>query len=121
MKQPLAFRVRPTSLEDVLGQQHILGKDKFITNMLSKNTICSMILYGKPGTGKTTIATIIASKLNIKYKLLNAVTCSKKDIEAALFEATFNDSYILIIDEVHRLNKIFKIFYYLTLKMELLF
>ena len=105
MKQPLAFRVRPTSLEDVLGQQHILGKDKFITNMLSKNTICSMILHGKPGTGKTTIATIIASKLNIKYKLLNAVTCSKKDIEAALFEATFNDSYILIIDEVHRLNK----------------
>jgi len=105
MKQPLAYRVRPTSLDDVLGQQHILGKDKFITNMLSKNTICSMILYGKPGTGKTTIATIIASTLNIKYKLLNAVTCSKKDIEAALFEATFNDSYILIIDEVHRLNK----------------
>lgn len=105
MKEPLAFRMRPTNLEDVLGQNHILGKDKFITNMLSNNTICSMILYGKPGTGKTTIATIIANSLNIKFKLLNAVTCAKKDIEAAIFEASLNSSYILIIDEVHRLNK----------------
>ena len=105
MKEPLAFRMRPTKLEEVLGQDHILGKDKFISNMLSNNTICSMILYGKPGTGKTTIATIIANSLNIKFKLLNAVTCAKKDIEAAIFEASLNDSYILIIDEVHRLNK----------------
>ena len=105
MKEPLAFRMRPTKLEEVLGQDHILGKDKFISNMLSNNTICSMILYGKPGTGKTTIAKIIANSLNIKFKLLNAVTCAKKDIEAAIFEASLNDSYILIIDEVHRLNK----------------
>lgn len=105
MKEPLAYRVRPTKLDDVLGQEHILGKDKFMSNMLNNNTICSMILYGKPGTGKTTIATIIASTLNIKYKLLNAVICNKKDIEAAIFEANLNDSYILIIDEVHRLNK----------------
>ena len=76
MKEPLAFRVRPSNIIDVLGQDHILGKDKFISNMINNNTICSMILYGKPGTGKTTIATIIASTLNIKYKLLNAVTCS---------------------------------------------
>ena len=105
MKEPLAFRVRPTNIIDVLGQDHILGKDKFISNMINNNTICSMILYGKPGTGKTTIATIIASTLNIKYKLLNAVTCSKKDIEAAIFEASLNESFMLIIDEVHRLNK----------------
>ena len=105
MKEPLAFRMRPTKLEDVLGQEHILGKDKFIQNMLDNNTICSMILYGKPGTGKTTIATIIANSLNIKFKLLNAVTCAKKDIEAAIFEASLNEAYILIIDEVHRLNK----------------
>lgn len=105
MKEPLAFRVRPETLDDVLGQNHILGKDKFITNMINNNTICSMILYGKPGTGKTTIATIIANTLNIKFKLLNAVTCSKKDIEAAIFEASLNDSFMLIIDEVHRLNK----------------
>ena len=68
-KEPLAFRMRPTKLEEVLGQDHILGKDKFISNMLSNNTICSMILYGKPGTGKTTIAKIIANSLNIKFKL----------------------------------------------------
>lgn len=105
MKEPLAYRVRPTKLDDVLGQSHILGQDKFITNMINNNTICSMILYGKPGTGKTTIATIIANTLNIKYKLLNAVICSKKDIESAIFEARLYDSFMLIIDEVHRLNK----------------
>ena len=105
MKEPLAFRVRPSKLSDVLGQDHILGKDKFMSNMLNNNTICSMILYGKPGTGKTTIATIIANTLNIKYKILNAVICSKKDIESAIFEASLNESFILIIDEVHRLNK----------------
>lgn len=105
MKEPLAYRIRPTSLNDVLGQQHILGEDKFITNMLNNNTICSMILYGQPGTGKTTIAIVIANTLKIKYKMLNAVIASKKDIEGALFEASLYDSYILIIDEVHRLNK----------------
>lgn len=105
MKEPLAYRVRPTKLSDVLGQEHILGKDKFIYNMLNNDTICSMILYGLPGTGKTTIAMLIANNLNIKYTLLNAVTCSKKDIEAAIFEASLHEAYILIIDEVHRLNK----------------
>lgn len=105
MKEPLAFRMRPESLNDVLGQNHILGEGKFINNMLANNTICSMILYGKPGTGKTTIATIISKTLSIKYKLLNAVTCSKKDIESAIFEANLNEAFILIIDEVHRLNK----------------
>ena len=64
--KPLAHRVRPKTLDEFVGQEHILGKDKFMSNMLNNNTICSMILYGKPGTGKTTIATIIASTLNIK-------------------------------------------------------
>ncbi len=105
MKEPLAYRVRPTQLEDVLGQSHILGKDRFITNMLNSNVLCSMIFYGQPGTGKTTIATIIANTLKIKYTMLNAVICSKKDIEAAIFEASLHESFILIIDEVHRLNK----------------
>ena len=106
MNQPLAYRIRPTKIEDILGQEHILGKNKFVSNMLENNTICSMIFYGKPGTGKTTIATVIANTLKIKYKILNAVTSNKKDIEAAIFEASLNkDGYILIIDEVHRLNK----------------
>ena len=106
MVQPLAYRVRPTKIEDVLGQDHILGPNKFLANMLENNTICSMIFYGKPGTGKTTIATVIANTLNIKYRIINAVTSNKKDIEAAIFEASLNPSgFILIIDEVHRLNK----------------
>lgn len=106
MNEPLAYRMRPKSLEDILGQDHILAKGKFISNMLEKQTLCSMILYGQPGTGKTTIAMVLAETLQIKYKMLNAVICSKKDIEAAIFEATINQgNFMLIIDEVHRLNK----------------
>lgn len=105
MKEPLAYRVRPKTLNEVLGQEHIIGKDRFLSNMLLNDTLCSMILFGPPGTGKTTIATIIANSLKIKYCLLNAVICSKKDIESAIFEASLYDAYILIIDEVHRLNK----------------
>ena len=106
MNAPLAYRVRPKTLDDILGQEHIIGNNKFITNMINNNTMCSIVFYGKPGTGKTTIATVIANVLHIKCQLLNAVTCQKKDIEAALFEASLHeDGYILIIDEVHRLNK----------------
>lgn len=105
MKQPLAYRVRPKTLDDILGQKHILGPNKFINNMINNNMLTSMIFYGQPGTGKTTLAMVIANTLNIKYSMLNAVTSSKKDIESAIFEASLHDGYVLIIDEVHRLNK----------------
>ncbi len=106
LNQPLAYRMRPKTLDDVLGQDHIIGKNKIISNMIENNCLCSMILFGQPGCGKSTIATIIASSLNIKYKMLNAVICNKKDIETAIFEASMEkNNYILIIDEVHRLNK----------------
>ncbi len=105
MKQPLAYRMRPTSLQEILGQSHILGENKFLTKMLNNQTLCSIIFYGPPGTGKTTLAMVIATTLNSPYHLLNAVTCNKKDLEGAIFEAKMHGSLILIIDEVHRLNK----------------
>ena len=105
MNQPLAFRMRPCQLEDVLGQSHLLGENKFLTNMIKNKRLCSMIFFGPPGTGKTTIATCIANSLKQPYHLLNAVTCNKKDLEGAILEAKMREGLILIIDEVHRLNK----------------
>ncbi len=105
MKQPLAFRMRPTSLNEVFGQDHILGENKFLSKMINNDSLCSMIFFGPPGTGKTTIATVIANTLKQPYKMLNAVTCNKKDLEGAIFESKMVGSLILIIDEVHRLNK----------------
>lgn len=105
MKEPLAFRMKPTTLDEVLGQEHIIGKNKFLTKMLENETICSIVFYGPPGSGKTTIATIIANQLKKPYRLLNAVINNKKDLEAAIYEAKVYGNIILIIDEVHRLNK----------------
>ena len=105
MKEPLAFRLRPKTLDDVMGQKHLVGQNGIIRKFINNNTLCSFILYGPPGVGKTTIASIIASSLKVRYSMLNATTSNKKDIQIAVEEAKIYGHIIVIMDEIHRLNK----------------
>ena len=103
--EPLAHILRPTKLDDIVGQKHLIGVDKILTNLVKNKKLFSMILYGKPGIGKTSIATAIVNELGYKYILLNAVINNKKDFDDAINEAKYNNEYIIIMDEIHRLNK----------------
>ena len=103
--QPLAHRLRPTSIEEVYGQQHLTNKNGFIKKCLDNKTIFSIILYGKPGCGKTTLATIIANTLGLHYRIINATTSNKKEMDVIIEEAKMYGHLLLIVDEVHRLNK----------------
>lgn len=104
--QPLAHRVRPTVIEDVIGQKHLLGEHKSLYRMIKNNRVSSMILYGPPGIGKTTIASAIAGSVQIPFRALNGVTDGKKEIDAVIKEAKKEDvTYCLFIDEIHRLTK----------------
>ena len=105
MQQPLAFRIRPNSIEEIIGQEHLIGKNSILYNSIKEKIPLSFILYGTPGTGKTTIAIAYASSIHLPYISLNAVTSNKKDLEDAINLAKKNPPYILIIDEVHRINK----------------
>ena len=105
MDKPLALKLAPTSLKEVYGQKHLIGKDKVLSNMVKNNKIFSMILYGKPGIGKTSIANAIVNDLGVRYRFLNATTNNKKDLDIVIEEAKMYDGIILIIDEIHRLNK----------------
>lgn len=104
-KEPLAYRLRPTTLDEVFGQEHLTNESGFIRRCLDNKTIFSMIFYGNPGCGKTTLATIIAKELNLHYRFLNATTSNKKDMETVIEEAKMYGHLVVIIDEVHRLNK----------------
>ena len=105
MREPLAFRLRPENLDEILGQKHLVGKDGVIRKCSENDTIFSCIFFGPPGTGKTTLARVIASELHKPYRRFNAVTGNKKDLDAIFLEAKLSGSLILICDEVHRLNK----------------
>ena len=105
MEQPLAIKMRPESIKDVLGQSHLIGKGKILTNLVKAKKIFSMILYGNPGIGKTTIAAALVKDIDVHYRMLNAVNSSKKDFDIAVEEAKMYDGMVLIVDEIHRLNK----------------
>ncbi len=105
MREPLAFRLRPNKLDDILGQEDLVGKNGVIRKCVNNDTIFSCIFYGPPGTGKTTLAKVIANELNKPYRKFNAVTGNKKDLDNIFVEAKMSEHLILICDEVHRLNK----------------
>lgn len=102
---PLAFRMRPRSIEEIIGQQHLVGEGKIIYRMVKAKQLSSMILYGPPGIGKTSIASAISGSTKYKFRHLNAVTNNKKDIEIVVEEAKMSGKIILLLDEVHRLDK----------------
>ncbi|MDC3412421.1 replication-associated recombination protein A [Aquibacillus sp. 3ASR75-11] len=103
--KPLAFRMRPKDIDDIIGQAHLIGQGKMIRRMINANRLASMILFGPPGTGKTSMAIALAKSLNLPFKLLNAVVDKKKEMEIAVEEAKFSGQLVLIMDEVHRLDK----------------
>ncbi len=109
MNVPLANRMRPTCLDDYVGQEHILGKDSPLRSALERGTCSSMILWGPPGTGKTTLAEIIAKAVDARVERISAVTSGMPEIRTAIEHAITNRELgqrtILFVDEVHRFNK----------------
>lgn len=103
--KPLAFRMRPENIDEIIGQEHLVGKGKMIERMVKAKHLSSMILYGPPGIGKTSIATAIAGSTKTAFRKLNAVVNNKKDMEIVAEEAKMSGKVILILDEVHRLDK----------------
>ena len=109
-ESPLAARMRPTRLEEVVGQQHIIGKDKLLYRAIMADKISSIIFYGPPGTGKTTLAKVIAGTTSAQFTQINATVAGKKDMEAVIEQAKnsqgmYGKKTILFIDEIHRFNK----------------
>ena len=109
-ESPLASRLRPRTLDEVVGQQHIIGKDKLLYRAIKADKLGSVIFYGPPGTGKTTLAKVIANTTQADFKQINATVAGKKDMEEVVTEAKNNMGMygrrtILFVDEIHRFNK----------------
>ena len=109
-ESPLAARLRPRTLDEVVGQQHIIGKDKLLYRAIQADKLSSIILYGPPGTGKTTLAKVIANTTSAEFTQINATVAGKKDMEAVVEKAKemqgmYGKKTILFIDEIHRFNK----------------
>ena len=103
--KPLALKLAPISIKDIIGQDHLIGKDKILTNLVKNKKIFSMILYGLPGIGKTSIANAIVNDLDLRHRFLNATINTKQDISIVIEEAKMYGNMVLIMDEIHRLNK----------------
>ena len=103
--QPLAYRMRPKNLDEVVGQEHLVGNKKIIRRMVEAKLLSSMILYGPPGTGKTSIASAIAGSTKYAFRKLNAATDTKKDLQIVAEEGKMSGTVILLLDEIHRLDK----------------
>ena len=109
-ESPLASRLRPRTLDEVVGQQHIIGKGKLLYRAIKADKLSSLIFYGPPGTGKTTLAKVIANTTSAEFKQINATVAGKKDMEEVVTEAKNNMGMygrrtILFVDEIHRFNK----------------
>ena len=107
---PLASRLRPSTLDEVVGQKHIIGKDKLLYRAIKADKLGSLIFYGPPGTGKTTLARVIANTTSARFEQLNATVAGKKDMEQVVQDAKdalgmYGKRTILFIDEIHRFNK----------------
>ncbi|EHO48289.1 replication-associated recombination protein A [Lentilactobacillus kisonensis] len=105
MQQPLAYRMRPTKIEEIVGQKDLVGPGKIINRMVKAKMLSSMILYGPPGTGKTSIASAIAGSTKYAFRMLNAATDTKKDLQIVAEEAKMSGTVVLLLDEIHRLDK----------------
>lgn len=105
MEKPLALKLAPNSIDEVIGQKHLLGEGKILRNLVRNKRLFSMILYGKPGIGKTSIANAIVRDLGVRYRFLNATSNNKHDFDVVVEEAKMYDGIVLIMDEIHRLNK----------------
>ena len=109
-ESPLASRIRPRTLDEVVGQEHILGPGKLLPRAIRADRLTSVIFYGPPGTGKTTLARVIANSTSAEFRQINATSAGKKDMEAVVTQAqadlaAYQKKTILFIDEIHRFNK----------------